>query len=195
MGTRKEAWQGAGRLAWMQKHNMSFLAWLVTALSAYIFSAGVPDKAVSLRGVTLTHAEHAMATHEYLVSGHLSECTEEQQHTNSENCSEQSSHWLLMGEEKKPAALEKQQADERAAGPGVSQLRILLGDGSVVNKVFDARMKLQLVADLVASQRAADAGPFALRVANPIRQFTTAEDLQVSFRAAGLEPRGTIVVA
>jgi len=78
--------------------------------------------------------------------------------------------------------------------PGVAQLSIRADEGGIVTQVFDARMSLQVVADRVAEQRAADGSPFALLLPNLRRSFATAEDLQVSIRDAGLEPHGVINV-
>merc|ERR1719476_851751 len=78
---------------------------------------------------------------------------------------------------------------------GVAQIRISADDGSKMTQVFDARMPLQFVVDRIAERRAAGASPFALRLSSSGRQLATAEELQLSIRDAGLEPRGEISVA
>jgi len=75
-----------------------------------------------------------------------------------------------------------------------TELRVRCEDGSVMRCTLGASEPLQRVADLVAEQRAADAAPFVLRVPFPSIEYGTPQQLQTPLLAAGLVPRGTLLV-
>jgi hypothetical protein len=76
----------------------------------------------------------------------------------------------------------------------MSDLRVRCEDGAIVRRVFDADAPMSMVAAMVAELRPAGAGAFVLRVPFPRREFGTAAELGTSLRAAGLAPRGTLLV-
>ena len=77
---------------------------------------------------------------------------------------------------------------------GESELRIRFEDGTVLRRSYGASEPLSTVAALVASERGADAGPFALIVPAPRREYSTAAQLATTLRQAQLVPRGTLLV-
>ena len=109
--------------------------------------------------------------------------------------------WYQSGAEPSPAGPSTDRGEPSACGGGgegdedaVSELQGRCRGGAVLRFTLGAREPLSRVAEIVSAQHANDAPPFALRVPFPRREFSTAEELATTVGAAGLVPRGTLIV-